>query len=213
MFTNRGCYNQSAACKKQRYHKACIKSRAHSCAARSCTPLVQPNFQGELHLRGARTRASDTCKINRRMRTCEARIVAIFLVWTSKLSKVSPKTCQDSHESATERPKRSTWSPKWCQEGSMGHSKGAQGTPRTPKERPRGSQRATKISKNHSWRPSGPPKKKKKQKIDVRFALSRTGGTSFRFFSSFFTGFERDLFLLPCSAHRNVHTLRGNKQS
>ena len=105
--------------------------------------------KGEVHL------ASDMCKINTRRRTCEARIIANFLVWTSKLSKQWPKMCQDSHESVTERPKRSTWSPKWCQEGSKGHSKFAQGTPRTPKERPRGSQRATKITENRSWRPSG----------------------------------------------------------
>ena len=59
--------------------------------------------KGEVHLRGARckqevlatcehemvrmTRANDMCKINRRRRTCEARMVANFLVWTSKLSK------------------------------------------------------------------------------------------------------------------------------
>ena len=44
--------------------------------------------KGEVNLRGARTRANDMCKINRRRRTCEARIVANFLVWTSKLSKL-----------------------------------------------------------------------------------------------------------------------------
>ena len=33
------------------------------------------------------TRASDMCKINRRRRACEARIVANLLVWTSKLSR------------------------------------------------------------------------------------------------------------------------------
>ena len=135
--------------------------------------------KGEVHLRGARckqevlatcehemvrmTRANDMCKINRRRRTCEARIVAIFLVWTPKLSKLWLKTCQDSHQSATERPKRSTWSPKWCQGGSKGHSKCAQGTPRTPKERPRSSEWATKITENRSWRPSGHPKKNKKR--------------------------------------------------
>ena len=49
-------------------------------------------------------RASDMSKIKKRRRACEARIVSIFLIWTSKLSKLGPKTCQDSHESATERP-------------------------------------------------------------------------------------------------------------
>ena len=122
--------------------------------------------EGHVHLRGARTRATDMCKINRRIRTCEARIVANFLVWTSKLLKLGPKTSQDSHQSATERPKRSTWSPKRCQGGSKGRSKCAQGTPRTPKERPRGSQRATKIAENRSWRPSGHPKKNKKRKCN-----------------------------------------------
>ena len=118
-------------------------------------------------------RASDMSKMKKRRRACEARIVSIFLIWTSKLSKLGPKTCQDSHKSATERPKRSTWSPKWCQgsskrstwspkcsqEGSKGHSKCTQGTPKTPKEHPRGSQRATKITENRSWEPSGHPKK------------------------------------------------------
>ena len=116
--------------------------------------------KGEVHL------ASDTCKMNRRRRTCEARIVAIFLVWTSKLLKLGPKRGQDSRESATERPKRSTWSPKWCQGGSKGRSKCAQWTPRRPQEGPRGSQRATKITENRSWRPSGHPKKNKKQKCN-----------------------------------------------
>ena len=37
--------------------------------------------KGEVHL------ASDMFKINKRRCTCEARIVAIFFVWTSKLSK------------------------------------------------------------------------------------------------------------------------------
>ena len=75
--------------------------------------------EGEVHLRGARckqevlatceyemvrmTRANDMSKINKGRRACEARIVSVFLIWTSKLSKLKPKTCQDSHESATER--------------------------------------------------------------------------------------------------------------
>ena len=101
-----------------------------------------------------------------RRRACEARIVQIFLIWTSKLSKLWPKTCQDSHESATERPKRSTWSPKWCQEGSKGHSKFVQWTPRSPQEGPKGSQRATKITENRSGKPSGHPKKNKKRKCN-----------------------------------------------
>ena len=37
--------------------------------------------KGEVYL------ASDMCNINKRRCTCEARIVAIFFVWTSKLSK------------------------------------------------------------------------------------------------------------------------------
>ena len=137
----------------------------------------------EVHLRGARckqevlatcehemvrmTRANKMCKINRRRRTCEARIVANFLVWTSKLSKLWPKTCQDSHESVTERPKRSTWSPKWCQggskrstwspkcsqEGSKGHSKCAQGTPRGSKRLPKGDQNHRKSLLEAIWAP------------------------------------------------------------
>ena len=38
------------------------------------------------------------------------RIIPMFLIWTSKLSKLGPKTCQD-------RPKRA---PRWSQDGQVG---------------------------------------------------------------------------------------------
>ena len=48
----------------------------------------------EMHMRGTNDQckkevhlANDMCKIKKRRCTCEARIVAIFFVWTSKLSK------------------------------------------------------------------------------------------------------------------------------
>ena len=71
---------------------------------------------------------------------------------TSKASKVRPKGLlgglqepQEGHNKPPRKPKRRL---------------------RTAQESPRGSQRATKISKNHCWRPSGPPKKNKKQKCN-----------------------------------------------
>ena len=55
--------------------------------------------KGEVHL------ASDTCKMNRRRRTCEARIVAIFLVWTSKLLKLGPKKAKTATRAPQNAPR------------------------------------------------------------------------------------------------------------
>ena len=62
----------------------------------AATPLFNQAFYTELRKKLKRhkkpcihkLRASDMCKIKRRRHTCEARIVANFLVWTSKLSKL-----------------------------------------------------------------------------------------------------------------------------
>ena len=111
-------------------------------------------------------------------------MVPIFLIWASKLSKLGPKTCQD-------RPKRAPrWSqdgqvganmePRWHQDGQRcakigprGHQDGAKMAKLEPilsqdgpKIAPRGSQRGTKITENRSWKPSGHPKKNKKQKCN-----------------------------------------------
>ena len=57
----------------------------------------------------------------------EMRIVPMFLIWTSKLPKLGPKTCQD-------RPKRA---PRWSQDGHVG----ANMDPRWPQD----GQRCAKI--------------------------------------------------------------------
>ena len=103
--------------------------------------------KGEVNLRGARTRASDMCKINRRRRTCEARIVAIFLVWTSKLSKSWPKNTatrapqnaprdQHGHQNGAKRAPR----------GTPSSLKGPQGLPKSAQEAPKGRPKSQKIA-------------------------------------------------------------------
>ena len=64
----------------------------------------------------------------------------LSLVWTWKPSKLRPKSSQESHESATGRPKRPKWSPKGCQEGPQSAKVAPKDPLREPKERPKASQ-------------------------------------------------------------------------
>ena len=125
-------------------------------------------------LRGAYDKGKRDVQIKKRRRACEARTIQMFLIWTSKLLKLRPKTGQDSHESTTERLTRSTWSPRWpkmrqdrpkraprwSQDGQVG----ANMEPRWPQDSPK---RLPKEDQNHRkslleaiWRPQEKQKEK-----------------------------------------------------
>ena len=78
----------------------------------------------------------------------------LSLVWTWKPSKLRPKSSQESHESATGRPKRPKWSPKGCQEG----PKSAKVAPNDALGAPKGHPKASKIDLRAHFGTSGKTK-------------------------------------------------------